>query len=378
MRGRTVRDDWFAWLPEEMGQLFGATRNELEFSNEILSVTLDEVLALSEQEEFTIAKERVVAFGELFDRLAIRLRLVIRTIEEHGSHFGTLPNVTPLAAENFRGTTAQRISFVDSLLSKVVFRGRTPFFHKLYALKEIIEELQNETRIIVEDVIDGAPVFPVRAWRELEVLGYDLNTCMGETTIMLKSFFCALPDDEVEVFRRELVAHSAIESPNGLVSVPVFPGRAFDGPARDVSDSHRDPTYSRPTREVSGSTSGASVSGFFREISESPRMKFRIAWVSFGMLVVPLAALVAGGMSERAALLTMLAAILPVQYLIFVANNKIGAAAHHTAAPDEEEPHKESFGEERLESDSAERRGPFSKRVRRIRYLTPEEIAAIK
>ena len=204
-RSRTVREDWFAWLPDEMDQLFGATRNELECSNGILSVALDEGLALCDQEQFTIAKERVVAFAGLFDRLAVRLRLVIRTIEEHGSHFGTLPNVTALASENFRGATAQRISFMDSLLAKVVFRGRTRFFHKLHALKEIIEELQKETRIIVEDVADGATVYPDRAWRELEVLGYDLNTCMGETTVVLKSFFCALPAEELEAFRQKLV-----------------------------------------------------------------------------------------------------------------------------------------------------------------------------
>jgi hypothetical protein len=204
-RTRTVREDWSAWLPDEMDQLFGATRTELECSNGILSVALDEALGLCEREQFTIAKERVAAFAELFDRLAVRLRFVIRTIEEHGSHFGTLPNVTPLASENFRGTTAQRISFMDSLLAKVVFRSRTRFFHKLHALKEIIEELQNETRIIVEDVADGAPVFPNRAWRELEVLGYDLNTCMGETTVVLKSFFCVLPAEELEAFRLKLV-----------------------------------------------------------------------------------------------------------------------------------------------------------------------------
>jgi hypothetical protein len=204
-RYRTVREDWSAWLPDEMDQLFGATRTELESSNGILSVVLDEALSLCEREQFTIANERVTAFAELFDRLAVRLRVVIRTIEEHGSHFGTLPNVTPLASENFRGTTAQRISLMDSLLAKVVFRGRTRFFHKLNALKEIIEELQKETRIIVEDVADGAPVFPNRAWRELEVLGYDLNTCMGETTVVLKSFFCALPSEELEAFRLKLV-----------------------------------------------------------------------------------------------------------------------------------------------------------------------------
>jgi len=143
-RSRTVREDWFAWLPEEMDELFGATRSELECSNGILSVALDEALALCEQEQFTVAKERVIVFAGLFDRLAMRLWLVIRTIEEHGSHFGTLPNVTALDSENFRGTTAQRISFMDNLLAKIVFRGRTRFFHKLHALREIIEELQKE------------------------------------------------------------------------------------------------------------------------------------------------------------------------------------------------------------------------------------------
>ena len=204
-RYRTVREDWSAWLPDEMDELFGATRSELECSNGILSVALDEALALCEREEFSIARERATAFAGLFDRLAIRLRIVIRTIEDHGSHFGTLPNVTPLHSENFRGATAQRISLMDSLLAKVVFRGRTRFFHKLNALKEIIEELQKETRLIVEGVADGAPVIPHRAWKELEVLGYDLNTCMGETTVVLKSFFCALPAEELGTFRQKLV-----------------------------------------------------------------------------------------------------------------------------------------------------------------------------
>ena len=200
-----MREDWSAWLPAEMDQLFGATRTELENSNVILSVALDEAIARNEQEQFALAKERAVAFTELFDRLAMRLRLVIRTIEQHGSHFGTLPNVTALTAANFRGATAQRISLKDNFLARILFGGRSRFFHKLQALGEIIEELQDEARSVVQDVSDGAPVFPERVWRELEVLGYDLNTCMGETTVVLKSFFCALPVEELEAFRLKLV-----------------------------------------------------------------------------------------------------------------------------------------------------------------------------
>jgi len=205
-RSRTVREDWFAWLPNEMDQLFDGTRADLESSSTILSIALDEALALCEQGEFEQAKESATVFSDLFDRLAIRLSLVIRTIKEHGSHFGTLPNVTSLVSSNFRGATAQRISWMSGILAKVVFRGRTRFFHKLESLGEIIEELQKEAHAIVMDVTDGAPIFPDRAWRELEVLAYDLNTCMGETTVILKSFFCALPSDELETFRNRLVA----------------------------------------------------------------------------------------------------------------------------------------------------------------------------
>jgi len=206
-RPHTVSDDWSAWLPDEMDQLFGATRNELECSNVVLSVALDEAIALCEQEQFTVAKERAVAFAELFDRLAIRLRMVIRTIEDHGSHFGTLPNVAALTPTNFRGAIAQRIAIKDNLLAKILFGGRSRFFHKLNALKEIIEELQKETSAIVEEASSGTPAFPGQAWKELEVLEYDLNTCMGETTVVLKSFFCVLPAEELEAFRQKLVIH---------------------------------------------------------------------------------------------------------------------------------------------------------------------------
>ncbi|MGD0908078.1 MAG: hypothetical protein ABSA96_10890 [Candidatus Acidiferrales bacterium] len=189
-----------------MDQLFDLTRTDLESSSTILSIALDEALALCEQGEFEQAKESAVVFSDLFNRLAIRLSLVIRTIKEHGSHFGTLPNVTSLVSSNFRGTTAQRISWMSGILAKVVFRGRTRFFHKLESLGEIIEELQKEAQGIVTDVTDGTPIFPDRAWRELEVLSYDLSTCMGETTVVLKSFFCALPPDELETFRNKLVS----------------------------------------------------------------------------------------------------------------------------------------------------------------------------
>ena len=141
----------------------------------------------------------------LFDRLAVRVGHVIRTIKDHGVPFWDSAEREALSPSNFRGATAQRVSLMNNLLAKVLFRERTRFFHKLYSLDEIIEELQKEVRAIVAGISEGASEFPEQAWQQLEVLGYDLNTCMGETTVILKSFFCALPPEELETFREKLV-----------------------------------------------------------------------------------------------------------------------------------------------------------------------------
>ena len=204
-RSRTVREDWFAWIPNEMDQLFDATRQELESSNVILSITLDEALSLCKGGQFNFARDRVTVIASLFDRLAGRVGHVIGAIKDHGSHFGTLPNVSPLSPSNFRGATAQRVSFMNSLLAKVVFRERTRFFHKLYSLGEIVDDAQKEAGAILAAISQGSSQVPDQAFQLLEVLGYDLNTCMGETTIILKSFFCALPPEELETFRAKLV-----------------------------------------------------------------------------------------------------------------------------------------------------------------------------
>ena len=204
-RSRTVREDWFAWIPNEMDQLFDATRHDLESSNFILSISLDEALSLCKVGEFDSAKERVTVIAGLFDRLAVRIDHVIDTIKDHGSHFGTLPNVKPLSPSNFRGATAQRVSLMNNVLAKVLFRERTRFFHKLHSLGEIVDDAKKEAGTILDVIAKGDSVLPDEAFQLLEVLGYDLNTCMGETTILLKSFFCALPAEELEAFRAKLV-----------------------------------------------------------------------------------------------------------------------------------------------------------------------------
>ena len=219
-RSRTVREDWSAWIPNEMDQLFDTTRQELESSNFILSISLDEALALCKGGQFDSARDRVTVIAGLFDRLALRVGHVVDAIRDHGVHFGTLPNVRPLSASNFRGPTAQKIARMDGLLARVLFRERTRFFHKLQALGEIIDDLHTEARAILAGIAEGASELPGQAFELLEVLGYDLNTCMGETTILLKSFFCALPPEELEPFRHKLVNLGPLHTAEGPEPIP--------------------------------------------------------------------------------------------------------------------------------------------------------------
>ena len=209
-RSRTVRKDWFAQLPEEMQELFNATRSELERCDVMLSVMLDEALALCAQSAFDKAEEHAELFAGLFDLLVRRLLFVIDALEEHIQHSNIAPNVISVDPASFRSSIAQRLALINSLLVRVVFRARPRFTHKLNVLRDIIEELQLETRERTVNIGSGATDSSVKRWHQLEVLAYDLSICLGETTIVLKSCFCALPESEFETFRLRLTAQTCV------------------------------------------------------------------------------------------------------------------------------------------------------------------------
>ena len=204
-RTATVQEDWFAWLPEAKDRLFAFTRNELEVSYIILSVALDDAFTLCKQGMLLPAREQAAIFGDLFDRLAGHLRGVLRALYEHGRQFGTLPNVAPLRADFFRSARAQQIARTNNLFSFLVLRSRTRFFRKLGAVEQMVADLHKEARGLTKEIAEGTALSINKQWTQLEVLHYDLNTCLRETTIVLKSFFCVLPGSEMKEFRQRLL-----------------------------------------------------------------------------------------------------------------------------------------------------------------------------
>ena len=62
--------------------------------------------------------------------------------------------------------------------------------------------LQQETRRVSGEISDGTTLRWRSRWAELEILHDDINTCLREITVVLKSFFCALPEEELGPFEQ--------------------------------------------------------------------------------------------------------------------------------------------------------------------------------
>jgi hypothetical protein len=123
---------------------------------------------------------------------------------EHAKHYGTVPNAAPLDSANFRGQLEQRSAKLNSLLSRVLLSQRAQFLYKIHVLEEMVEGLQQTFRSTAEELMSGVSIAPGSHWRALDAAHFDLNTCLRETIVILKSFFVALPDDEIEAFEQSV------------------------------------------------------------------------------------------------------------------------------------------------------------------------------
>lgn len=215
---RTVQQDWLARLPEDKRQLFEGTVNDLETHYIMLSVALNEALGMRAQGALVRAREEAAVSADLARLFAGRLLAALRALEEYGRHFADLPMVTPLKAEHFRGTAAQLAASWSHLFYHALLSGRLRFFHKLGALSRIVQDLVQKYSETAEEIATGISTDPLRDWTLLDHFHYDLNTCLRETIVLLKSFLCALPAKEVRAFEVRLCEFTAQSAPRGQYS----------------------------------------------------------------------------------------------------------------------------------------------------------------
>jgi hypothetical protein len=170
----------------------------------MMSVSLDEAIARRARGELVCANQQASITAELTQRLTGSLIDACRILSDRGKHISNPPIVQPLNTGFFRGDTAQSAASWNSLLHNVLLGHRSRFFHKLRILSNTVEQLGNEFEHLAEDISAGTCTEPGACWKQLDSLHYDLNTCLRESEIILKSFLHALPAAQLSAFDREM------------------------------------------------------------------------------------------------------------------------------------------------------------------------------
>jgi len=200
-RGKSVRDDWRAWLPEEKAQVFHKQVHELESSYVMLSISLDEAIELRQAGQPGKSLQALGITSGLCNLLTQMLSGLLRALSEHAKHYGTIPNAAPLDPANFQGPRGQRSARMSGLLNHVLLSQRFQFLHKVSTLEEMVEDLGKDYRYAADDLADGLALNPKKLWAEVDADHFDLNTCLREAIVLFKSFLVALPEDQLGAFQ---------------------------------------------------------------------------------------------------------------------------------------------------------------------------------
>lgn len=202
---KTALQLWIAWLPAERLGVFEAVKAQLNISYNMLSVALNEVIALRDKGSFLQAGEGIGLTADLFDRSTAQVLMVLRTIGDQARHMSALPEVEPLNQENFKTLVCYRKARTSNLLSHILLASRFRFSHKLNDLCELVEELALSFRVSADAIAESLWVAPPSCWESLNPIHHDMNICLLETVIILKSFLQLLPDDVLRAFHQKLL-----------------------------------------------------------------------------------------------------------------------------------------------------------------------------
>ena len=176
----------------------------------MLSVALNEALSERAQGELAMAREDVEISAAVVHRLADPLLGAYRTLEARGRQLAAPPSVSPLNPEFFRGKIARQNAAWNQVLHRILFGSRSRYLHKVRVLEMTVRVLADHFHETAEDIADGVEIHPQESWSALDELHYDLNTCLRESVVMLKSFLRLLPDGSLETFRKELGAPTSV------------------------------------------------------------------------------------------------------------------------------------------------------------------------
>jgi hypothetical protein len=181
--------------------VFSAYVQELETVYAMFSIALDEAIELRLTGDVAKSCQAVWVTPDLCSRLAAPLTALLRSLDEHAKHYGTIPNAAPLDPCNFQGSREQRAAKISDLLSRVLLTHRSQFLYKIGTLIEMVEDIGQDFRTAAEKLSSGSSIQPDEDWTTVDAAHYDMNTCLREVVVLLKSFFVVLPEDQLVAFQ---------------------------------------------------------------------------------------------------------------------------------------------------------------------------------
>lgn len=205
-RNSSVQEDWSSWLPPAKAATFDSCVRRLETFYGMFSVSLNEALELRRIGKLEQSCRAVFVTPILCARLARPVEGLLHALGEYAKHFGVVPNTVPLDACNFRGSREQRSARMNDLLSHVLLTQRSQFLHKVDTLEEMVLGIRMDFYEVASDLGSGVSAAPSLDWRTLDDAHFDLNTCLREAIVILKSFIVVLPDDQISRFQKSINA----------------------------------------------------------------------------------------------------------------------------------------------------------------------------
>lgn len=217
-RTGSVIQDWRAPLSSEKSVTYLHALRLFETSYAMFSINLDEALGLRRIGRLDKAYMALSVTPALCKRLAGNVQVLLRALLAHAKHFRITPNISPLDPDNFQQNISRRAAHFNRLCSHILLSQRSQFSHKISTLLELIEDLNTTFSSTAAELGELSSLHPERAWEILDATHYDINTCLRESIVLLKSFLHALPEEQLPEFNATLQKHAF--APASRILVP--------------------------------------------------------------------------------------------------------------------------------------------------------------
>lgn len=212
---RSVREEWLAGLPEDKQRAFQRVVTQIEASYAMFSIAVNESFSLRRSGALIRAREQVGTTASVMHRFTDQLSHLLETLMEQARLSNHWPRVAPLNPAFFRWPIVRRLASWEGALDLVVPTRSLRYRRKLSVLLRTVNHLAGEFHHAAREISEGSSVHPESHWEALDALHYDLNTCLRETIVVLKSFLLGLSPDSMDAFCAHLEGKNVAKAGDG-------------------------------------------------------------------------------------------------------------------------------------------------------------------